>query len=144
MIKSTGLRNHLLATGSLKAALDGGVIRIYSGAVPADADASIASAVLLCTVSLTSTGAGINLATTATGGVILKASAEVWSGNNVADGTASFFRFSGLADAAGLSTTEKRIQGTVGLAGADLNLSSVTLVTAAEQKVNYAAFAVSV
>lgn len=72
MLKSTGLRNHLLATGSLKDGLDGGVIRLYSGTVPASADDSIGAAVLLCTVSLASAGTGITLAASASAGVITK------------------------------------------------------------------------
>lgn len=31
---STGLRNHALATGSIKSALDGLVLKLYGGAVP--------------------------------------------------------------------------------------------------------------
>jgi len=38
---STGLRTKLLDTGSLKSILDGGVINIYSGPVPATADAAL-------------------------------------------------------------------------------------------------------
>ena len=53
---STGFRNHLLVTGSAKAALDGKVIRMYGSPtsvaaaealVPATADAGIGTATLL-------------------------------------------------------------------------------------------------
>ena len=35
---STGLREHLAVTGSVKNALDGGLIKFYNGAIPATAD----------------------------------------------------------------------------------------------------------
>lgn len=140
MIISTGLRNHLLVTGSLKSALDGGVIRIYSGAVPADADAALGGATLLDTISNNDAGTGINLDTTPSGGVVQKAPAETWSGTPVATGAATFFRFSGLADAGGLSTTEKRLQGTVGTALADLIVASTTFTNGVLREIENAAF----
>ena len=56
---STALANHIAVSGSLKDALDGFVIRIYSGPEPATADAAIAASptnVLLCTLSVDDTG----------------------------------------------------------------------------------------
>lgn len=45
MIKqSTGMRVSLAVTGSLKATLDGGLVRIYAGSVPANADAALGGA----------------------------------------------------------------------------------------------------
>lgn len=123
---STGLRDHMLVTGSVKSGLDGGVIRIYSGAVPADADASLGAAVLLVTISEDDLGTGITLDAAASNGVAVKNSGETWSGTVASTGTASFFRYSGLTDAGGLSTTERRLQGTVGTALADLLVSSTT------------------
>lgn len=123
---STGLRDHMLVTGSVKSGLDGGVIRIYSGAVPADADASLGGATLLVTISNNDLGTGITLDATASNGVAVKESTETWSGTVASTGTASFFRYSGLTDAGGLSTTERRLQGTVGTALADLLVSSTT------------------
>jgi len=140
-IVSTGLRHHLLVTGSLKAGLDGGVIRIYSGTVPIDGDAAIAGGnTLLCTISDDAAGTGITLDGTPSGGVITKDVTEVWRGVNAATGTASFFRFSALADALGSSTSEKRLQGTCGVLNADLLLASVSLVATEEQRIDSAAF----
>ena len=51
---STGLRNKLMDTGSLKSILAGGLIKVYGGAVPADADAA-ATGTLLCIISNNST-----------------------------------------------------------------------------------------
>lgn len=134
---STGLRNGLLATGSVKSQLDGGFIKIYAGAVPADADAALGAATLLCTISLNSTGTGINFDTAAAGGTLAKAPAQVWSGVNVAAGTATFYRHVASTDTGGASTTEPRIQGAVAVAGAEMNLSSVALTNGATQTLDY-------
>lgn len=134
---STGLRNYMLGTGALKTALNLGFIKIYSGAVPTSADEAIAAGnTLLCTISVNSTGTGITMASPASG-VITKNTSEAWSGVNAASGAASFFRHVGSTDDGTLSTTQPRIQGTVGLAGADLNLSSVALVSGATQTIDY-------
>lgn len=133
---STGLRNKLMDTGSLKSILAGGLIKIYGGAIPADADAAV-TGTLLCTVSLNSTGAGINFDTSAAGGIISKAPGEVWAGNNVATGTATYYRHVAAADDGTLSTTQARIQGLIATVGADLNLSSTALVSGSPQAVDY-------
>lgn len=44
---SKGLKNYILCNGSLKQILHGGVINVYGGTVPTDADASIGGATLL-------------------------------------------------------------------------------------------------
>jgi hypothetical protein len=125
---STGLRDHMLATGSLKAGIDGGVIRVYSGTPPATADAALSGNTLLDVISLNATGAGISMAAASSAGVLGKNTGEVWRGLVVATATATFYRFSGLADDGTLSTVTKRIQGTVGVVGADLNFSDVNFV----------------
>ena len=122
---STQFRNDLLDTNDL-ATLFSGTIKVYAGTVPANADASIGSATLLCEYSLNDTGAALSLDTTAAGGAIGKAPAEVWSGSAVASGTATFFRYEESGDTQGAATDERRIQGTVGGAGADLFVTSTT------------------
>jgi hypothetical protein len=135
---STGLRNGMMDSNDFKTALDGGLLYIYDGTPPADADAANAGNTLLCTVSLNSTGSGINFDTAAASGVLSKAPGETWSGVNAATGTASFFRFTESGGTpAGASTTEQRIQGTIGVAGADLNLSSVGLTISATQTIDF-------
>lgn len=129
---STGLRNSMLSTGSLKAALAGGEIRIYSGAPPADADAAV-TGTLLCTVK--NAGAGINFDTAAAGGILAKAPGETWSGVNAASGTAGYFRHVLAADTGAVSTSAVRIQGTIATAGADLNISSTALTSGATQAI---------
>ena len=133
---STGLRNKILDTGSLKSRLALGFIKIYSGAAPATADAAV-TGTLLCTISVSSGGTGLTFDTAAAAGVLAKNTGETWSGVNAATGTAGYYRFSAAGDTGVLSTTEERIQGTVGLAGADLNLSSVSLTATVTQTIDY-------
>ena len=134
---STGLRNGMLDSGSLKSQLDAGFIKLYGGTAPATADAALGGATLLCTLSINSTGVGINFDTTATGDVLSKAPGEIWSGTNVASSTATFYRHVAAADDGTLSTTAPRLQGTIAVAGADMNLSSVALVNGATQTLAY-------
>lgn len=126
---STGLRDYILLTSDFKAGVDGGVIYIYNGTPPATADAALAGNTLLMIISDNATGAGINMDTAVASGVIAKAPGQTWRGQAVADGTGTFFRYAGLSDDGLLSTTEKRLQGTVGVVGADLNFASAAFVT---------------
>ena len=134
---STGLRNGVLSGGSLKSLLNGGRINIYAGTPPATADDAVGGATLLCAITLNSTGAGINFDTAAAGRMLQKAPGEVWSGANVTGGVAAWYRHVAAGDGGTLSTTAPRVQGLVGVAGADLNLSSVSLVAGATQTVDY-------
>lgn len=135
---SQGLRDKLMVTGSLKATMDLGFVKIYSGAVPVTASDALGAAVLLCTVSNASGATGVTFATTtASAGVAQKTAAEVWSGVNAVSGTASFYRHVAPADDGTLSTTQARLQGLVAVSGAELNLSSVALVAAATQTIDF-------
>lgn len=126
---SSGLRDHLMISGSFKSGLDGGVLKIFAGAMPSTADADSSALTVLCTISLDATGTGITWASTVTAGILAKNASEIWRGLITATGTASFFRWMAIGDTGALSTTNKRVQGTVGLAGADLNFSSVNFVS---------------
>ena len=126
---STGLRNKLMDTGSLKATMALGFLKIYSGAAPADADAA-ATGVLLCTISVSAGGTGLSFDASAVSGIISKPTGVVWSGTNAATGSASYYRHVAVGDDATLSTTQARIQGNIATVGADLNLSSTSLVSA--------------
>lgn len=134
---STGLRNAVLATSSLKSALSNGVLRIYAGAEPGSADAAVNGATLLCEIFSDGTAAGINLANAAENGSISKAPGEAWSGSHIANGTATWFRHVTLADDGTASTAAMRIQGSVGVSGADLNLSSVAFTESTPQNIDY-------
>jgi hypothetical protein len=134
---STGLCQQMLDTAPFKTIFDGGFIDIYGGTPPATADAAVSGATLLCRVSNASTATGLTFEAAATGGVLAKTAAEVWTGVNVAGGDASFYRLVTPADTGASSPTEPRIQGTVGVGGADMNLGTVTLVNGATFTVNF-------
>jgi len=92
-----------------------GKLRIYSGSVPANADASLGGATLLAELTMNATAFGA-----ASGGTI---TANAITADTSADntGTASFFR---IFQSDGTTVV---YQGTVGTSGADLNLNSITI-----------------
>lgn len=126
---STGLRNRLLDTGALKSIFNLGFLNLYSGPVPGSADDAIVGGThqMLCALSNNNTATGITLASSASGGAITKNLSETWSHAAAYSGTATFYRLVSSSDTAASSTTEARLQGTVGTSGADLNLATVTL-----------------
>ena len=135
---STGLRNYLLSGGSMRSALNGGVIRIYSGTVATTPDAAVpTTANMIAEISVDSTGTGLGFEAAATAGRLQKAAAEVWSGVATADEQATWFRFVPLADAGSESATALRMQGTVAQAGADLNMSNTLFANGATETVDY-------
>ncbi len=138
---STAFRNDLLDTNDLATLFDG-TIKVYAGTVPADADASLGGATLLCEYSLNDTGDPLSMDTTAAGGALGKAPAEVWSGTAGATGTATFFRYEESGDTGGASTSERRIQGTVGGAGSDLFVTSTSYVDTTLYTIDY--FSISI
>lgn len=148
--ESTGLRNKMLSKtggaisgGSLYDILDLGFIMIYSGTVPATADALIdPSCVLLVTISNNSTATGLKFEDNAVSGGLAKLSTEVWSGVvNAPGGVASFYRHIGATEHAGTigeaSTVLPRLQGDISTFGAELNLTNTTLATGATQTIDY-------
>lgn len=128
---STGMRNKLLGgtagTAGVKALLDGGFIDIYSGSQPASADLveSGTKIVRISSSSGTSNTDGLRFGD-ASGGV-LGATTPVWSGKVTNAAVAGWFRFYGTAGTAGSSNTEVRMDGSVGVSGADLNLTHTNL-----------------
>lgn len=135
---SSGLRDHVLVTGSIRAGLNGGCIRIYSGTEPATSDAAIGVGnTLLCLVTVNGGGTGCTFESAPVSGTLSKTESEVWTGTNLASGTPTFWRFSSLTDAEGSSTTEKRIQGTIGTAGNVMNISDSTLTVGEPCPITY-------
>jgi hypothetical protein len=129
MIKlSTGLRQALAISGSLKATLDGGLVQIYSGAIPASADAALGSAVLLNEISVGGDGTPVTFEAAAPGGILVKNVAETWVGTNEADGTPTFFRYVKNGDAGDASASAVRFQGTAGPLGSDMFIATLPLV----------------
>ncbi|WP_158892394.1 MULTISPECIES: hypothetical protein [unclassified Pseudomonas] len=134
---STALVAHLLGTGSLKAGLSGLICTLYSGTAPSSADAALSSSnVALCLVSVDAAGTGMSFDSDVSGGTLSKSSSETWKGTNIASGTATFFRLHGTSDTGEASTALIRLQGSVALLSADLNASSITLVSGEEFKIN--------
>lgn len=138
---STGLRNSVLDTGSLKAALADGYIHIYEGTMPSSADDQIdtsGSINLLATIYSDggTADAGLEFGASASAGSLSKAGGETWDNSdagNIASGTAAFFVHVGSSEADGdtiaASTTAPRILGSVATIGADMNLSSTSLTS---------------
>lgn len=135
---STGIRNHLLASGSMRSALNSGTINIYSGTAPVSADDAIpGAATLLVTISADGSGGGLTFAASAAAGLLQKDSGQVWKGTVAQSGQATWFRFITGADTGADSTSELRVQGTVGIGGTDMQITDPNLTASAEQKVDY-------
>lgn len=131
MIKlSTGLRRALAVGGSLADSLNGGLIRIYSGAIPASADADLGSAVLLNEISAGGDGTPVTFEPTAPLGVLVKSVSENWTGNNIAGGSPTFFRYVLDGDVGDASASAIRFQGTAGVLGSDMFIATLPLVEA--------------
>lgn len=134
MIKvSTGFRVAQAVTGSIKEILDGGLVHLYSGAVPASADAALGGATLLCEISAGGSGTPVTFEPTAPLGVVKKSVSENWTGNNLAGGTPTFFRYVINGDNGSASSSAIRLQGTAGPLGSDMFISALPLVNGAPQ-----------
>src|SRR5579872_3672121 len=113
---STGLANYILGTGSVAAAFNLGVIKIYGGTPPDGPDDDVTQnggGTVLGTYNNGGTGITWD-AGGVSGGVLSKTGGETWGGNNSATGTATFFRILPATHTDTASTTERRIQGTCG------------------------------
>lgn len=110
----------LVDVGSTNAS---GHILIYSGSVPADADAALGGATLLAELVMSNAAFG-NAADIAPGAQATAASITADSSAD-ATGTASFFRMTNR-DATAI------MQGAVGTSGAELNLNSVAISSGAQ------------
>jgi hypothetical protein len=137
---SNGFVNGVNITGSVKTLMTNGIIHIYTGSQPVDADAAetgdLIAIITLASGAFTPGSAtnGINLAATSTGGVISKASGEVWSGVGTAlagaGKVAGWFRWYGNARILGASTTGVRLDGAIGTTVSyELQLSNTTIAT---------------
>ena len=137
---STGFKNELLATNSVKTIFDDGYIAYYSGTVPDDADAALGGATELVEFSddgaAAGEGNGLDLDTAAVGGALAKAPAQTWKGTAGASSAVVFFRWYQLGDDGLLSTTQPRIQGLVGGGGSDLFVTSTTITSAVEYTID--------
>ncbi len=133
----------MLATGAVPA-LNGKVIKIFNGpSIPVSADDALAvGTTLLCTISVNDGGTGLTFSAPS-GGQVTKSTSEVWSGTVLASGTANFFRMEDASDAGAASGAAVRIQGTVGLDGADMNFGNTALVAGNIRQINLFVISVS-
>lgn len=115
---STGLRTYLLGTGSLVDLSAGGyVLNLYNGTPPATADAALSSNTLIVKVDDGFNG-GIAF-NTPSGGSVTRDNTSTMEGTVATTGTPTFFRLQLYNDDDSLSTTNMRIQGTVGTVGTE-------------------------
>jgi hypothetical protein len=114
------LKSYDLSSG-FKSAFDStGVIRIYSGTAPGPDNA--VTGTLLSTLTLAATSFSVSGGVATAGAIASDTSAA-------ATGTAGYFRVSLSGDATGASTTLRRLEGTVGTSGADLNLNNTSITS---------------
>src|SRR5271165_2345079 len=125
---STGARAAMMGDGTNKgliAALTAGFMNIYTGTQPATADTG-ATGTLLGTVTHNNDG---------TTGITMQQSAGVasiyntnWQFAGLAVGVAGWFRYwPAGGNPAATSTTEPRVDGLIGTAGADLNFTNTNI-----------------
>jgi hypothetical protein len=114
-----------------------GILDIYTGAIPADADATEGAGSKLVAVTIGSVafalGTGLKF-DVAAAGVLAKRTGDVWSGVglvNPGPGTAAWFRFYDKNHTTGASPTAIRFDGTCGTSGADLLMSSTSVALGA-------------
>jgi hypothetical protein len=132
-----------MASTGFVGGMTGGVLDIYSGAIPADADAAEGAGVKLLRITVDH-GAfpanALHFEPVATAGVAEKETTETWQGLGLDDGTAAWFRFYDSNDTPGASGTALRFDGTVGTSGADLLLTSTNIVNGATTTLDTAEF----
>lgn len=130
---STGLRNGACGTLGIAGALNGGVLRIYSGPQPVTADAP-ATGTLLGVATLDAAawneGAPDNglVFDAPSGGGVAKPSAAVWKFIGLAAGQAGWVRFVGNApDDGSASATLPRLDMAAAAGGGDFKMSTIAI-----------------
>lgn len=134
---STGLRNGMLDSTGFLEALDGGVLKIFSATTPpatAD-DAETGTLLMVLTAGGGATGLTFELPVD---GILTKTASEVWMTDAViASGSCAYFRFVAPGDTGAASTTAPRVQGSIGLLGSDMNLTSTAVTEGEPWTLNY-------
>lgn len=144
---STGLRNKLLdGTAGLKQILADGVLDIYSGPGPANADAAETGVHLVritvgsATCGTAGTGGGpagtngVDLGTSGNGSI--SKNSDTWSGIGLNTGEAGWWRFYDTNIIQGTSGTAARIDGSCAIAGGDLVMADLTVTAALTTTIN--------
>jgi hypothetical protein len=126
---STGLRNKLAGTDGqgFGEAMNNGVLDIYTGAQPTDANQVETGTKLVRLSSTSGTAAEDGLKFGTTGDGTLTIGTPAWTGTVLASGVAGWFRFYGSGGTAGSSATAIRFDGAVGVSGSDLDLTHTNL-----------------
>ena len=140
---STGLRNAMMNNTGFKGGMDGGILKLFSGTIPADADSDEGSGTLLLEVTLNGDTLAENgglIFDTATEGSSTKPENADWRGVGAATGTAYWFRLYDSNETTGASTTALRLDGTVGTSNADLVMSSTSITSGATTVMDNATF----
>jgi hypothetical protein len=106
---------------TMTAAAASGILRVYSGAQPTDADTAVGAQVVLAELTMNATAFNAPAAVSSTN-YVLTANAITSDSNANATGTAAWFR---LWDSAG---TTALMDGTVGTSGCDLTIASTSIV----------------
>jgi hypothetical protein len=145
---STGLRTAMAGTTGFGSTFANGVIYIYSGPQPLTADSAVSGTLLGIVTkdgnafSFGSPTNGLAFATAASGSITKKLD-DVWKFNGIAAGTAGWFRLMGNAtDNLSSSTTLPRLDGSIGVTGADLNLSNISIVIGAPTTIDVFQFTI--
>ena len=138
---STGLRDSMLNDSGFKALMDGGFLKIYAVAspteVPTSADDAEAGDLLMTLTSGSDGTTGLGFEPPS-GGIIRKASSEVWGTASVdQSGQCAYFRLVALGDDGTESTTAHRVQGTCGVVGSDMVLTNLVVVAGDPWTLNY-------
>lgn len=127
---SKGFADMLAQTKSIDEIFTLGEIRVFSGAVPSTAEATVGASATLWTITDTTLTQGITFNTIVSGSRVLKKLAtSTWGGTAADTAAATYFRLVGAAtDNNGASDVLPRIQGTVGTvgSGADFIVASTT------------------
>lgn len=132
---SPGLCSHVATTDSYLNALNGMVLRIYGGTEPASSAGSTTGNTLLCEIN--PGGTGLSFLAGSTPGSISKDPDQVWSANEAANGTATFFRLEAEGDDGTESQSALRIQGSVGTLSGDMILSNTTFAVGSPRTIKH-------
>ncbi len=135
---AAALRDAIIRAGLYHATSSGAVVTVIAPSGTGDAHNGLALSTTVTTMAATSSGNmtggvdavnGLQFAAPV-GGVVSKSG--TWSFAGIAAGTAGWFRMKASAtDSDGVSTTLARLDGSIAVSGADMNLSNIVIAVAA-------------
>ncbi|MDH5857806.1 hypothetical protein [Lampropedia aestuarii] len=134
---STGLRNGMLYNIGFTTAMSGGVLKIFSGPVPTNADAAETGTLLATITGDGDAMTGLSFATPE-GAILSKDPDQVWRTNSISEsGQATYFRLVANEDDGLENPASMRVQGSIANAGADMNVTSTTFTAGQPWTLNY-------